>query len=265
VIRMIVSWLMVGVVAVLSATGGLAQTSTTWWQPTPGNSWQIQLNEAPDISVDADIFDVDLWETPQKSIDTIHQRGGRVICYFSAGSRENWRPDAKQFPANAVGQPLDGWAGGRWLDIRADAVRAIMEQRLDLAQSKNCDAVDPDNVDGYTAKTGFGLTAAEQQNYNLFLANAAHDRGLAVGLKNDVEQIPALVDSFDFAVNEECFRYHECGTLSPFIQSGKAVFQIEYGKPRLARQICPKARQLGFDTLVKQLSLGAQRTVCPAA
>jgi hypothetical protein len=157
--RLVASWMLVGVMMFVSATGAWARTTPSWWKPTPGNSWQIQLNEPPDISVEADILDVLLCETAQKTIDTIHQRGGEVICYFGAGSRENWRPDASQFPANVFGRPLDGWAGERWLDIRAEAVRAIMEQRLDLARPKDCDAVDPGNVDAYTAATGFRLTA----------------------------------------------------------------------------------------------------------
>lgn len=44
----------------------------------------------------------------------------------SAGSYENWRPDAADFPAADVGAPLAGWAGEKWLNIRSTAVRAIM-------------------------------------------------------------------------------------------------------------------------------------------
>jgi hypothetical protein len=39
---------------------------------------------------------------------------------------------------------------------------------------------------------------------------AAHARGLSVGLKNDLEQVKALVADFDWALNERCFRYNEC-------------------------------------------------------
>ncbi len=43
-----------------------------------------------------------------------------------------------------------------------------------------------------------------------FLAAAARERGLLVGLKNDLDQIPDLVHDFDFAVNEQRFEYDEC-------------------------------------------------------
>ena len=248
-------------VALLPA-GRSTSAEPTWWQPTPGTSWQIQLNGSPDITVDAEVFDVDLFDTPQGKIDALHERDRRVICSFSAGSREKWRPDADRFPAKAVGKPLDGWPGERWLDVRSDAVRRIMRQRLDLAVEKGCDAVDPDNVDGYTQDTGFPLRAADQLDYNRFLAAEAHQRSLAVGLKNDVEQIPQLIDAVDFTVNEECFKYRECDAVAAFVEAGKPVFQIEYGGSRKARQICPKATAAGFETLIKRLALDEWRIVC---
>ena len=59
---------------------------------------------------------------------------------------------------------MDNWAGERWLDTRSTNVRDIMMARLDLAKSKKCDGVEPDNVDGYANKNGFGsaLTASTQ-------------------------------------------------------------------------------------------------------
>jgi hypothetical protein len=46
----------------------------------------------------------------------------------SAGSFEEWRPDALDFAAADLGNPLAGWAGERWLDIRSEAVKAIMRK-----------------------------------------------------------------------------------------------------------------------------------------
>ena len=77
-----------------------------------------------------------------------------------------------------------------------------MEARLDTAVAKGCDGVEPDNIDGYINESGFDLSGSDQITYNQFLATAAHERGLMIGLKNDLDQIEALVDSFDFAVNE---------------------------------------------------------------
>jgi hypothetical protein len=37
------------------------------------------------------------------------------------------------------------------------------------------------------------LTAADQLAYNKFLATEAHKRGLLIGLKNDVDQVPVAM------------------------------------------------------------------------
>lgn len=232
------------------------------WRPTPGTSWQWQLTEAIDASLDVEMYDIDLFEAPQATIDGLRARGVAVICYFSAGSREEWRDDADDFPTSAVGDPLEGWDGETWLDIRDAGVRTVMRARLDLAVAKRCDGVEPDNVDGYSNDSGFPLTAADQLDYNRFLAAEAHARGLSVGLKNDLEQVDALEPDFDWALNEECFQWDECELLEPFLAAGKAVFQVEYGAASLADEICPQANALDFDTLIKRLELDAWRVPC---
>lgn len=207
------------------------------------------------------MYDIDLFETSQSTIDQLHAKGIIVICYFSAGSYENWRSDAGQFPSAAIGKS-NGWEGENWIDTRNAVVRDIMKKRLDLAVSKKCDGVEPDNVDGYSNNTGFNLTAATQIDYNTFLATEAHNRSLSVGLKNDIEQVSQLESSFDWALNEECFAFDECDPLTLFIQHGKAVFQVEYGGQSKVSSICPKAKVLNFDTLIKNMDLDAFRISC---
>ncbi|MBN1769806.1 MAG: endo alpha-1,4 polygalactosaminidase, partial [Deltaproteobacteria bacterium] len=67
---------------------------------------------------------------------------------------------------------------------------------------------------------------------------------------------------FDWAINEECANFDECGLLVPFIEAGKAVFHVEYGAASLADRICPQANALDFDTLIKNLDLDAWRVPC---
>jgi hypothetical protein len=235
-------------------------STATRWQPRPGTSWQIQLQGTLDTSIAATAYDVDLFDTPASAIAALHVAGRKVICYFSAGSFEDWRADAGQFPAAALGNALDGWPGERWLDTRAAGVRAVMRARMDLAVAKKCDAVDPDNVDGYTNKPGFPLTAATQVDYNKFLATEGHARGLGVGLKNDLSQVPLLVDDFDFAINEQCQVYRECDLLTPFITRSKPVFGIEYTGS--TSSVCAAANAANFDTNMKKLDLAAWRMPC---
>jgi hypothetical protein len=224
------------------------------WQPEPGITWQIQLQGEPNISYDVTMYEFDLYDTPQEIIDQLHEDGRIVICYFSAGSWEDWRDDADEFPEEVLGDNLIGWPGERWLDIRQiDLLEPIMTVRLDLAVEKNCDGVDPDNVNGYTNETGFPLTYEDQLAYNIWLTEQAHERGLSIGLKNDLEQIEDLVEHFDWALNEQCFYFEECDYLLPFIEAGKAVFNIEYeGDPAA---YCPLALEMGFSTVTKTLDL----------
>jgi hypothetical protein len=252
-----------GTGGVAGGAGAATGTSTTTvWKPAPGLSWQWQLTGTIDTSVDAAMFDVDLFDVPALTVAALHALGRKVICYTSAGSFEDWRPDAAQFPAAVKGKALAGWPGEAWLDVRQIALLApIFNARMDLCRSKGFDGIELDNVDGYTNDTGFPLSAADQLQYNRALADAAHARGLSVALKNDLAQVKDLVSTFDWALNEECFQFNECNLLAPFIQAGKAVFNVEYSLP--ASTVCPQAKALGFSTLIKNLNLDAQRQACP--
>jgi hypothetical protein len=234
---------------------------SSYWKPVPGTSWQIQFSGVLNISLDVQLYDVDLFDTPQKIIDQLHGQGRRVVCYFSAGSWEDWRPDADQFPVEVLGDDLPDWPGEKWLDVRRlDILGPIMDARLDLAKQKGCDGVDPDNVDGYVNESGFPLTSDDQLAYNIWIAEQAHTRDLAVGLKNDLEQITALATYFDWAINEQCFQYNECDLLLPFVQAGKPVFGIEYqGEPT---SFCPQANAMNYDFLKKNIELDEWRIAC---
>ena len=227
----------------------------------PIGSFQVQYTGEIDISVDVDIFNLDLFDTPPAILQELRKRGIFVMCYFSAGSYEDWRPDAWKFPSEVLGEDMEGWSGEKWLDIRRlDVLGPIMQTRLDLAVEKGCDGVDPDNVNGYRNDTGFPLTDQDQLVYNRFLSTEAHKRGLAIGLKNDIEQAVDLVSYFEWILNESCFSYQECHFLQPFRRAGKPVFVIEYD--REPEEICPQANQLGFNALIKHWELDAYRIDC---
>src|SRR5437660_6456981 len=86
----------------------------TCWQPALQTSWQWQLSGTLDLTVDVAMYDVDLFETPQTTVATLHQQGRKVTCYLDAGSWEKFRPDAAKFPDSVKGKPLNGWPGERW-------------------------------------------------------------------------------------------------------------------------------------------------------
>lgn len=231
------------------------------WTPAPGTTWQWQLTTPVDRSVAADVYDIDLFDNDASVVSALHAQGRRAICYLSAGSYEPGRPDSDSFPAAVLGNELEGWPGERWLDIRRlDVLGPLMERRLDLCRQKGFDGVEPDNVDAYTNNSGFPLTPADQLRYNRFLADAAHARGLGVGLKNDLDQVPQLEPHFDFAVVEQCYEYNECGRLSRFVAAGKAVFIAEYSVD--PGQFCAQAQSAGFSAIRKRLELDAWRQSC---
>jgi hypothetical protein len=212
--------------------------------------------------VKAQVFDIDLLTNSRKVVRTLKRKHRRVLCYFSAGTNESFRSASQQFPPETRGAPLADYPDEQWLDIRQlDKLKPLIERRLDRCKRNGYVGADFDNVDGYTNESGFPLTGADQLRFNRYLARAAHARGLAAGLKNDLDQVPKLARSFDFAVNEQCFQYDECGVLRRrFIKHGKPVLHIEY---RLRpRQFCARAKKLGFSSLYKRLDLGAYRRAC---
>ncbi|WP_327362968.1 endo alpha-1,4 polygalactosaminidase [Streptomyces sp. NBC_01296] len=231
------------------------------WQPKPGVSWQWQLTGKLDTSVKAAVYDVDGFNTTKEQVDGLKKAGRRTVCYLSTGAWEDFRPDADAFPKEMLGKG-NGWEGERWLDIRRlTELEPLMAKRFDMCHDKGFDALEPDNMDGYRNDTGFPLTADDQLKYNRMIAKLAHDRGLAVGLKNDLDQIPQLVGDFDFAVNEQCAEYDECERLTPFITAGKAVFHVEY-EGKLA-QWCGRSQELRLSSLQKKYELDAWRQFCP--
>ncbi|UUU42347.1 endo alpha-1,4 polygalactosaminidase [Streptomyces sp. NBC_00162] len=230
------------------------------WRPPPGVGWQWQLTGKLDTSVKAPVYDVDGFTTTKEQVAALKKAGRKTICYISTGAWEDFRPDADAFPKATIGQG-NGWEGERWLDIRQlTELEPLIAKRFDMCRDKGFDAVEPDNMDGYRNTSGFPLTAEDQLSYNRLIAKLAHDRGLAVGLKNDLDQIPQLVGEFDFAVNEQCAQYRECEKLTPFIEAGKAVFHVEYELP--AGRFCERARELKLSSLQKRYDLDAWRRPC---
>lgn len=242
------------------------------WVPTQGERWQYQLQGNVDtnlcavpftggICVRPDVYDIDLYANNGTTLNTaavsaIHAVGGHAVCYVDAGTWENWRPDASEYPSDVLGNK-NGWPGERWVDIRQTSVLLpIMEQRVAKCVSAGFDAVEFDNVDGYTNDTGFPLTFAEQITFNTDLADIAHSDGLSVGLKNDIGQLAQLEGLFDFAINEQCEQYRECSSYDSWIAAGKEVLEVEYKVQ--PSKFCPAAASGGRDAIYKSLALKAQ-------
>jgi hypothetical protein len=251
-------------VAVLMAAGQLGAAER--WTPQPGSTWDLQFEGAVSADKAVAVLDLDLFDTPASLVAALRARGVRTICYLSAGTIEDWRPDADALPDAVVGNDYAEWPGERWLDIRRiDAIGPVMEQRLDLCRDKGFDGADPDNVDGWQQNSGFALTRADQIAYALWFAAAAHARGLAVGLKNAPELAPDLVDSFNWALTEDCFDQGWCAEMVPFIAAGKAVFALEYTDTDVDPEaFCAEAARVGLSGIVKRRVLDGWTHPCPS-
>ena len=163
---------------------------------------------------------------------------------------------------------MDGWAGEWWINTNSANIRSIMTARIELAASKGCDGVDPDNVDGYDNDTGLDLTQADAIDYLTFLADAAHSRGLSIGLKNAGDIVGATLSIMEWQINEQCIQYDECDLFTPFLDAGKPVFHIEYPSdaPDVSSSVkaanCDVASANGFSSVLKTGDLDAWIDTC---
>jgi hypothetical protein len=247
----------------------IAQPRATLWTPGLGLKWEYILNGSiGDIDSSVDVYDVDLYDTSEADWSALKNAGKSIICYFSAGSFENWRADANQFNRSDYGADLPGWAGEFWLDTNSANVRRIMSQRLVDAANRGCDGVDPDNskplshplntigvlnsrfisapclcirpltsniVDAYNNRESskLGLTVDTAKDYLTFLNLKAKQLNLAIGLKNGIDLAETVSTWLDWQVNEQCVAPlnkgpDECQSLHFFIDKNKPVFHVEY-------------------------------------
>lgn len=248
---------------------------TLKWAPGVGDSWQIVLLKPLDLSTDLEpdvaIYDLDLFNNEAEVIKELHNKDKKVICYFSAGSWEDWRDDKDKFQDADLGSTLDGWPDEKWLKLDSDNVRSIMAERIKLASDKGCDAIDPDNVDGYQNDNGLDLSAKDSIDFMKFLSLEAAKYNMSTGLKNAGDIITQVLPYVDFSVNEQCGEYDECDTFEKFIENEKPVFRIEYPKEDLSdeseiasviKERCAATGATEFSTVLKNMNLDGWVEYC---
>ncbi|KAL7771380.1 hypothetical protein CFE70_001323 [Pyrenophora teres f. teres 0-1] len=251
-----------------------------------GQKFQIILLGVPDVSkvplppTDAPVWDVDLFDTPATTISALKAAGKIVICYFSAGTAEDWRDDYRDFAATDLGKVLPEWPNEKWVKTGSQGIRTLMAKRIKLAADKGCDAIDPDNTGtshspaessnpewyGYQNDSGLSLTPADAISYLTFLSATATTYSLSLGLKNSLSILPSVSSLIDFAVNEQCFQLGECTAYTSFLASNKPVFNIEYPQPLNAASVqgpaCRNPVVGGMSTVLKDLTLDGRSVYC---
>lgn len=124
------------------------------WRPFVGSQFQIVLSEYLDANRNngpitpefVEIFDIDLFDNSHETFDRLKQSGKKIICYFSAGTSETWRPDYDRIKEEDKGAALPSWPGENWLNTSSPNVLKLMRARIRYASQKGCDAIDPDNM-----------------------------------------------------------------------------------------------------------------------
>jgi hypothetical protein len=254
------------------STGGGGTTTGSWKKLTPGTTWQWQISGTLNKTIldgvnnTKKMFDIDMENASAADVSALKAKGIVVVCYLETGSWENYRSDAGSFPASILGKTMNGYPDEKYLDIRSQTTKDLIVKRLDVAKSKGCDGIEPDIDDAYfegSGATGFPITYQDQVSYDTYMANAAHARGMSMGLKNgaDAQFVKDMLPAIDWVLNEQCNQYTECDVYAPVIAAGKAVFQVEYSVQPTS--FCSKDNAANFDGLKKTTPLDATpRTAC---
>ncbi|CAN9366391.1 unnamed protein product [Alternaria alternata] len=239
---------------------------------TQGQKFQIVLLGIPDMSkipispIDAPVWDIDLFDNPVTTIETLKAAGKIVICYFSAGTAEDWRDDYGSFATADLGKVLPEWPNERWLRTGSQSIRALMAKRIKLAADKGCDAIDPDNTDGYQNDNGLNLKNTDAIDYVRWMQQEAAKYDMRIGLKNSLDILSDVSPIVDFAVNEQCAQHGECQAYENFIALDKPVFHIEYPLPLNAQAMngasCKGTGVAGLSTIMKDLQLNGMSYYC---
>jgi hypothetical protein len=209
----------------------------------------------------------------ESSVAAIHATGAHAICYVDAGTAENWRSDYSEFAPSVLGGNMPDWPGEKFINVTdwtgpagpdGETLAQNMTDRVTLCQEEGFDAVEMDNVDAYTDGDlgGFTLTMAQEETYLDNLISVVHTAGMAFFLKNEANGdtlLATMAPKVDGEIVEQCWQYDECSQLSPFVQEGKPVLNVEY-QSVAESTLCPEALAFPMATIQTGLDLNGDIT-----
>lgn len=230
--------------------------------PAESARWLARLDGPVDIEDDADFFYLDAEQQAPEDLAELRRQGRHYLCYLSAGSFEDFRDDADQFPQSAIGNPLAAFPGERWLDVRDATVRQLMAARIERLAKLGCAGVPPSALTVHTADTGFVLTLGDALEYSRWVAERLHASGMSAGLIGPASLTSELWAVFDFGLAIGCVEGTQCAEYEVLRQGGRPVFFVELGAPEDAARLCNTAQQLGFYPLVTDAGFGGNCVVC---
>jgi hypothetical protein len=180
---------------------------------------------------------------------------------------------------------MQGWPGEWWLDISgfanyvagdpstlsgaAENIAAAVDKRIGWCALEGQDAVEPDDLDGYTnpgatgvAGGGWKLSQADSAGLERWLAYDAHSHGLAIFQKNDPANASSDVSLFDGMIIEECNHFNDpCagvgGDATPYLNAHKPVLNAEYTQDgETTAGFCPGDTAAGITGALFGVNLG---------
>jgi hypothetical protein len=245
-----------------------------YWEidpPDPGLAGLPAARGAYPSPGSADIWDTDLFQDsnapnagiptgPSPVVRAIHAAGHYSICYVEAGAYQVGFPDDSNFTTADYGgvgdtaTQMQGYPDEYWFNLTGFAdyvagepatltgaavdIATQLNKRFQWCKLEGQDAVEPDDLDGYTNKsqsgvTPWGMTQADSAGFERWLAYDIHADGLAAFQKNDPANEPADASLFDGMIIEECNYYNDpCsgpgGDATAYLAAGKPVLNAEY-------------------------------------
>jgi len=278
---------------------------TVQWYWQIGGGTLPSMTSGPEST--ANIWDTDMFEDANgmgsnnepdgrsSIVSQLHAANKYAVCYIEAGAQQA-EPDQSHFASadytngsNAETTEMQGWPGEYWYDTlgfagwtpshqaysgsaadqaAAGNIATGMAQRIAGCKAEGQDAIEPDDLDGYTNPSqtgasggGWGLTQAAAAGYEQWLAYTAHNDGLAIFQKNDPANSAAEVASFDGMVIEECNSFDDpCagsgGHATPYLSAGKPVLNAEYTQDgETTSKFCPSDVAAGISGALFDVNL----------
>ena len=197
----------------------------------------------------------------------------RSSATSTPASTRQYRSDASKFQASRrrSGAPPTraGPARTGSTSTASTTSRRSCKRASRCARTRASTRIEPDEITAGATAPASRSPYADQIAYNRALAELGARHRLSIGLKSDLEQAHDLVGDFDWTLNEECYQYSECTTISNegpgadgkdwpglqlFSQAGKAVWIAEY-KTTPAVRLSARTRSANhFNTAVYKLA-----------
>jgi hypothetical protein len=252
-----------------AGVSGLPATSAAYPAPGSARIWDTDLFYDSNTSSGSNLR---IPTAASPVVTAIHAAGHYSVCYVEAGAYQTGFPDDSDFaPADygsrAKRYQMQGYSNEWWFNIAgfknyvagksstltgaAVNIAAAVNKRFGWCKLEGQDAVEPDDLDGYTNNSatgakggGWGLTQADSAGFERWLAYQVHADGLAVLQKNDPANASADSRLFDGVLTEECNYYDDpCagagGDWNDYLAAGKPVLDAEYQQDgETASQFC---------------------------